>query len=272
MTAPVEQRTPDQHPAPAGAAPARTQTVQTISWLLAIASVSSLAAVAVLGLFVTGPDEVQGEVVRILYIHPATAWIAYLAFGVTSLTGLLWLIPRTRKPLWDRMAAASAEIGVLFTGITLLLGAIWGRATWGVWWAWDARVTSTLLLFLLYAGVVALRQVPAGFDARARRTAIGALIAFLNVPLVHFSVKWWKTLHQEASVIQPSGVQLHGLQLFTLIFSVFSFMFVYAWLMIQRTRLARWEDQLGSGGLDAAIEARRAEAGRDGKDLVGSRP
>lgn len=235
---------------------------QTVSWLVGTAAGASLLVLTVLGLFVTGPDEVQGEVVRLLYVHPATAWVAYVAFGVTSMAGLMWLWPRTRRPMWDHIAGASASIGVVFTGITLLLGSIWGRATWGYWWAWDARVTSTLLLFLLYAGVVALRYVPSSREARARRTAIGALIAFLDVPLVHFSVKWWKTLHQEASVLQPSGVQVHGLQLFTMLFSFFSFTLVYVWLMIQRTRLARWEDELESGGLDAAIVARQAEGSR----------
>jgi len=259
----------DQLPASTGVSgDGRPQSrIQTVSYLLGLASVASLVVLTVLGLFVTGPDEVQGEVVRLLYIHPATAWVAYTAFGVTSFAGLMWLWPRTRRPMWDHIAGASASIGVVFTGITLGLGSIWGRATWGSWWVWDARVTSTLLLFLLYAGVVALRQVPSSLEARARRTAIGALIAFLDVPLVHFSVKWWKTLHQEASVLQPSGVQVHGLQLVTMLFSFLSFTLVYAWLMIQRTRLARWEDQVLAGGLDAAIEARQAEAG---SDLVGS--
>lgn len=245
----------------------QTSTVQTLSWLTGLAAGASLAVLAVLGLFVTQPDEVQGEAVRLLYVHPATAWVAYMAFGITSLAGLLWLWPRTRKPLWDHIAGASASIGVVFTGLTLVLGSLWGRATWGFWWAWDARGTSTLLLFLLYAGVVALRYVPAARDARARRTAIGALIAFIDVPLVHFSVKWWKTLHQQASVLQPSGVQIHGLQLFTMLFSFVAFSLAYAWLMIQRTRLARWEDELEAGGLDAAIVARQAEGS---KHLIGA--
>jgi heme exporter protein C len=220
-----------------------------------------VSVVVVLGLFVTGPDINQGEVVRILYVHPAVAWVAYVAFGITTLASLLWLWPRTRAPKWDQIAGASAEVGVIFTALTLVLGAIWGRTTWGVWWTWDARVTSTALLLFMYLGVLALRRVPASREARGRRSGVAALIAFLDVPVVHFSVNWWRTLHQPASVLKPDilNPEVHGLQLFTMLFSFLAFTVVYVWLLILRYRIARWEDQLEEGGLDAAIASRRAE-------------
>lgn len=220
-----------------------------------------IGIVLVLGLGVTGADFVQGEAVRILYIHPAVAWVAYMAFAITSLASILWLRPKSRRLFWDQLAGSSAEVGVLFTFLALLTGSIWGRATWSVWWTWDARTTSTLLLLFLYIGVLALRQVPQDRDARARRSAVAALLAFVNVPLVHFSVKWWRTLHQEASVIRVDRT-LHGLQLTTLLLGVLAFTLLYFWLLLLRYRVARWEDSISDSGLDDAIESRRAEATR----------
>jgi heme exporter protein C len=233
---------------------------RSISQLLGAFSLALIALVLVLGLGVTGVDVVQGEVVRILYIHPAVSWVAYMAFGITSFASLAWLRPKSRKLFWDQLAGSSAEIGVLFTFLALLTGAIWGRSTWGVWWTWDARTTSTLLLLFLYIGVLALRQVPQDRDSRARRSAVAALLAFVNVPIVHFSVKWWRTLHQEASVITTDR-KLH-LQLVTLLLGVLAFTLVYFWLLMLRYRVARWEDSVNDAGLDDAIATRRAEAAR----------
>ena len=111
--------------------------------VIGIMALVGLAWLLVFGLVLSPPDEVQGEAVRMLYIHVPTAWLAYLAFGVTALGSGLFLFPKTRSLAWDRMAGASAEIGVLFTGLTLVAGAIWGRITWGVYWTWDARLTTT---------------------------------------------------------------------------------------------------------------------------------
>jgi heme exporter protein C len=234
---------------------------RSISQLLGATAATLIGVVLILGLGVTGPDIVQGEVVRVLYVHPAVAWIAYVAFGVTSLASVAWLRPKSRRLAWDQIAGASAEIGVIFTFLALITGSIWGRATWGVWWTWDARTTSTLLLLFLYIGVLALRQVPQDRDTRARRSAVASLLAFVNVPLVHFSVKWWRTLHQEASVLR-SDKTVHGLQVWTILISVVAFTVVYAWLLLLRYRVARWEDAAVDVGLTDAIEARRAEAAR----------
>ena len=230
--------------------------------ILGGASFLILAVVVYLGLWVTGPDVVQGQHVRLLYVHPEVAWVAYVAFGVTSLASVLWLIPATRRHVFDHVAGASAEIGSVFIALALITGAIWGRPTWGTWWSWDPRMTTTLMLLMLYLGVLALRRLPATFDARARRSAFAALLAFIGVPIVHQSVVWRRSLHQLPSILKPdiTKPEIHGLQLWTMLLSFLGFTLVYVWLLIVRTRLARWEDQAGDQSLSDAIAARRAEA------------
>jgi heme exporter protein C len=231
---------------------------------LGAVTLAALGLTAVLGLWVSPPDEVQGDVVRLLYVHVPTAWLAmYLSFGVTTVASALWLWRRTRAVFWDRLAGASAEIGVVFIGLTLVVGAIWGRATWGVWWTWDARLTATAVLFVLYLGYLALRRVPADPEVRARRSALAALAAFVDVPIVHFAVEWWNTLHQEASVLSTRRLgdpQIHGSMAWTLFVGVVAFTLLYAWLVMHRYQLAVMEDRIEAAGLEAAIAERRAEA------------
>ena len=132
-------------------------------WLriVGVAAVVSTAATVWLGLWVTPPDKIQGNLVRLVYLHPPIAWVAlYLAFGLAALSSLLYLWRRTRSLFWDRLAAASVEVGVVFNALTLATGMLWGRPTWGVWWTWDARLTSTALLLVLFLGYLALRRVP----------------------------------------------------------------------------------------------------------------
>jgi heme exporter protein C len=232
---------------------------QLISRLVGAVSIALLAVVVVLGLFATGPDVVQGEYVRLLCVHPGVAWTAYVAFSITTLTSLLWLWPRTRKPFYDQIAGASAEIGIVFTFLALLTGSIWAKVTWSAWWIWDARTTSTALVLFMYLGVLAIRTIPATAAMRAQRSAFTALIAFINVPLVHFSVKLWRTQHQGPTLLRTDPT-VHGWQLLAMILSFFGFTTAFFWLLIHRYRVARWEDQVSHGGLDSAIAERRAEA------------
>lgn len=230
--------------------------------ILGWATLAALVVLAMFGLWGAPPDAVQGDAQRLMYLHVPTAWIAYLAFGITALASGLWLWPRTRSIVWDRVAGASAELGVLFTGLTLVLGSLWGRPIWGVWWAWDARLVTTAVLFFLYLGYLALRQVPASPEARARRSAIAALIAFVDVPIVHFSVTWWRTLHQEATVFDPSlKANIHGVMAFTLWFGVLAFTLLYVVLLDRRYRLAALEEGQDDRELDRAIAERVAGAG-----------
>lgn len=225
------------------------------------AALGSLVVLAMFGLWGAPPDEVQGDAQRLMYLHVPAAWIAYLAFAVTAVCSALWLWPRTRSMVWDRIAGASAELGVLFTALTLLLGSLWGRPVWGVWWAWDARLVTTAVLLFLYLGYLALRRVPAAPDTRAKRCAIAALIAFVDVPIVHFSVTWWRTLHQEATVFNPElDPQIEGVMALTLWIGVLAFTLLYLSLLDHRYRLATLEEGLADRELDAAIEARVAAA------------
>jgi len=172
-------------------------------WLPVVggAAVVTTALTVWLGLWVTPPDQVQGNLARLLYIHPAVATVAlYWAGGVALVGSVLYLWPRTRSFFWDRLAASAVEVGAVFSALTLITGSLWGRPVWGVWWTWDARLTSTALLLILELGYLALRRVPADAHIRARRCAVAAILVAIDVPIVHFSVQWWNTLHQGASV------------------------------------------------------------------------
>jgi heme exporter protein C len=221
---------------------------------------ATLAAMAVLGLFalwLAPADAEQGDAQRLMYVHVPAAWLAYLAFFVTAVCSVLWLLPRTRATTWDLLAGASAEVGVMFTALTLALGSLWGRPIWGTWWEWDARLTTTAVLLFLYLGYLALRRLGGSADQRAKRSAVAALLAFVDVPIVHFSVTWWETLHQDATVFNPDlDVQIRGSMAFTLVWSVVAFTLLYAYLVWTRLRLAELEEGLEERELAAAIADR----------------
>ena len=229
---------------------------------LGVTTLGALVVLAIFGLWIAPPDAVQSDAQRLMYLHVPSAWIAYLAFGITALASALYLWRRTRSPVWDRLAGASAELGVLFTGLTLVMGSLWGRPVWGVWWAWDARLVTTAVLFFLYIGYLALRRVPAPLDARAKRCAVAALVAFVDVPIVHFSVDWWRTLHQQATVFTPSlNAHIHGVMAFTLWWGVLAFTLLYVFLLDKRYRLETLEEDLDAKELAQAIEERVRGAG-----------
>jgi heme exporter protein C len=249
---------------PAGATASTAPTPSTATRATRFLGAAALVGVAWLlafGLGFSPADRDQKESVRLLYIHAPTAWIAYLAFGITAVASGLYLFGKRHSLGWDRLAGASAEIGVLFMGITLVTGMLWGRLTWGVFWQWDARLTSTAFLFVTYVGYLAVRNLGGSHDQRARRSGVLALLAVVEIPLVHFSVRLWRSLHQEPSVLRPDGdVKMEGLMLFTLFVGIVSFTLLYAWLVIHRQRTLAMEDALDDAGLDLAIDARRAES------------
>lgn len=185
----------------------------------------------------SSPDVFQGEYVRIMYMHVPGAWLAFLAFGVTALGSAGWLI--TKRQGWDRLAEASAEIGVLFTGVALFTGSLWGRPVWGTYWDWgDARMASTALMFFVYLGYLALRRATPDPTAKARRAAVLGLVAVVQVPIVYFSVTFWRSLHQGFTV-RPDGVSLEGTMVAALLVNLAAFTLLYGYLMIERVRLAR---------------------------------
>ncbi len=228
-------------------------------WVALIGAIafSTVAVTYVMGLWITPPDVFQGNLVRLIYVHPAVAWVAYLAYGVTSLSSLAYLWKKTRNYRWDLLAAASAEVGVVFTALTLITGSIWGRPTWGVWWTWDARLTTTALLLVLYLGYLALRRVSEDREQRAKRSAVAALIAFIDVPIVHQSVVWWKTLHQSATVFNADlNPKIHGEMAWTLLLGFLSFTFVYLWMVIKRYDIANAQFNMENQSVERAIKER----------------
>ncbi|HVL81030.1 MAG TPA: cytochrome c biogenesis protein CcsA [Actinomycetota bacterium] len=193
-----------------------------------------VAVSAALGLiFLWAPTEaVQGDVQRILYVHVPAAWLAYLAFAVVAVASVLVVASGPER--WDRVAASAAEVGVLFTTIVLVTGSIWARPTWGVWWVWDARLTTTLVLWAVYVGYLLFRSLTPPGARRARVAAVIGIIGAIDIPIVHFAVTWWNTAHPEPTVISRAGPQLTSEMLTTLLVSLAAFALVFACLLALR--------------------------------------
>lgn len=168
-----------------------------------------------------------------MYVHVPAAWMALLVYSViagASFTYLVW-----RHPLADLIARASAPIGAAFTLITLITGALWGKPTWGTWWVWDARLTSMLILFFLYAGYMALSSV-AGGERGNRVCAVLAMVGFINIPIIKFSVEWWSTLHQPASLLREGGSAIDPSMLWPLLTMAGAYLCLYIALLLLRAK------------------------------------
>ena len=236
--------------------PTRTTASRNLGILVLLGSV----ILAMLGLLFTAEDVDQGSSVRIMYVHVPTAWVAYLAFVFTAVCSAGHLWGKRHSLHLDRLAGASAEVGVIFMGVTLVTGSLWGRLSWGTYWQWDPRLTTTAFLFVTYIGYLAVRGLGGTHQQRAKRSAIVALFAVLEIPLVHFSVVLWRSLHQKATVLRPNGdVTMDGLMLFALMFGVAVFTATFAWLVLHRSRVLALADAVELRGIDAALAARRTE-------------
>ena len=213
------------------------------------------------GLWVTPPDAVQGNLVRLLYVHPPIAWVAlYVSFGTATIASCLYLWKRTRSMNLDRIAYCAMEVSVVFIALTLITGSIWGRPTWGVWWAWDARLTSTAILGVFALAYLALRRANDDPAIRARRCAVFAILTAINVPIIHFSVVWWKTLHQGASVLTSNGqLNVHGSMLATMLVGFVGFTLLFFWLLRERYRLEVKRDARRAHVVGEALALRRRE-------------
>ncbi len=208
---------------------------QILPWAAGI-TVVSMGAGLVLGLFFAPPDYQQGESVRIMYVHVPSAWMAlaiYTTIAVASGFFLVWKVP-----LADVLARAAAPIGAGFTLVTLVTGSLWGKPTWGTWWVWDARLTSVLILFFLYLGYIALQNAFEDSSRSAKAAAVLALIGFVNVPIIKWSVDWWHTLHQPASIVRFDGPTIHASMLTPLLLMTVGFTAFFVVLLLIRVRSA----------------------------------
>jgi heme exporter protein C len=203
-----------------------------------------------LAFFYAPPDALQGDVQRIMYVHVPTAWVAFFAFFVVFLASIVYLWKRL--PEADRLAYASAEIGVLFTALTLIDGSIWGKPTWGTWWTWDARLTTTAILFVIYVGYLMLRSFIDEPERRARLSALVGIVGFIDVPIIYMSVLWFRTLHQPPS-IQRGGASMPDAMLFTLLFNFGAYTLVYLFFLVKRVRIESLQAILDILSVEKAI-------------------
>lgn len=200
----------------------------------------SAAAAAVLGyamylaFFVAPPDYQQGETVRIMFIHVPAAWLAMMGYSIIALSSFGLLV--FRHPLADVSAKAAAPVGAAFTLLALITGSLWGKPMWGTYWVWDARLTSVLILFFLYLGLMALRSSLDDEATAAKLTAVLALVGVAILPVIKFSVDWWNTLHQPASVLKMGGSTIHPDLLYPLLISAVGFTLLFAALHIKGMR------------------------------------
>ncbi|MFI4985942.1 MAG: heme ABC transporter permease [Alphaproteobacteria bacterium] len=198
----------------------------------AAATALLLAGGLYLALFASPPDYQQSEAVRIMYVHVPAAWMAlmvYTAMAAASAAALIW-----RHPLADLIAQAASPIGASFTFLALVTGSLWGKPMWGAWWVWDARLTSVLVLFFLYLGHMALSRAFDDPVRGGRAAAVLALVGFVNIPIIHFSVEWWNTLHQPASVFRMGGPTIAPQMLWPLLVMALGFMAYFVTVLLLR--------------------------------------
>jgi heme exporter protein C len=206
-----------------------------LPWTAAL-SVLLLGLGIYLALFVAPPDYQQGEAVRIMYVHVPAAWLASFVYALVALMSAIALI--WRHPLADIAAQSAAPLGAGFTALCLVTGSLWGARMWGTWWVWDARLTSVLVLFFLYLGYIALVNAFDEPGRGARAGAILALVGVVNLPIIKFSVDWWNTLHQPASVFRLGGPTIAASMLWPLLIMALGYTLLFATLLMVRMRTA----------------------------------
>lgn len=216
-----------------------------------IAAIVSLSIGLYMAFVYAPTDRIQGHAQRIFYVHVPMAWLAYLAFAVIFVgsVGYLW----KRSQAMDRLARSSAELGFLFTSLVLLTGMLWGRPIWNAWWSWDARLTTTLILWFIYLGYFMVRAYASDAEQGARFGAVLGIIGAVDVPIIHFSVTWWRTLHPEPVVLDTSGPNLPNSMLYSMLVCLLGFTLLYVYLMIQKYRIETVKDQLADWELNELL-------------------
>jgi heme exporter protein C len=206
---------------------------RALPWLIGLTALTF--AIGLFQVFALAPDDYQqGAVVKIMFIHVPNAWLAMFVWGVMSIAALGTLV--WRHPLADVAAKAAAPIGAAFTLCALATGSLWGRPMWGTYWEWDARLTSVLILFLMYLGLMALWRAVDDPSRAARAAAVLTLVGAINLPIIKFSVEWWNTLHQPASVLRLGGPTIHPSLLVPLLVMAFAFTLLFVTLHLSAMR------------------------------------
>jgi heme exporter protein C len=204
-----------------------------IPWLGMLSAVGLLAG-AYWGLVVAPPDYQMGDSYRIIFVHVPAAWLSLMLYVVMAGSAALTLIWKVK--IADVIAASCAVVGAWFTFLTLVSGSLWGKPTWFTWWVWDARLTSELILLFLYLGIIGLRSAIEDMQAAARACAVLALVGVVNIPIIHYSVEWWHTLHQGATVTKFSAPSIHTSMLWPLLVMAVAFMLYAALAVLMRSR------------------------------------
>lgn len=249
-------------PAPTGTpAPAPATTASAATRVLGLAALASCGLLALYGLIISPADREMADSVRLMYLHVPSATYLYVGCFFTTLGSGMWLRKRTAG--WDALAEAGAEVALVFSVLTLGAGSLWGRPTWGTYWTWDARLTSTAVLVALLIGYLALRRLELDPDARSTRAAVLGLLLVPNVVVVNRSVEWWRSLHQKSTLVRLDPT-IEGNMLVALMVGFLALGLVFAWMMVHRFRIAWLEQQADRLDLDAALAERRAESGLAG--------
>jgi heme exporter protein C len=236
------------------------QTKSTSSqpaWITPLLGYSSvvLLAISMFFTFTAQPDVLQGYLTRILPVHVGSSWLAYISFGMTAVFGLAYLVSRNHH--WDRLSAATTEIGIIFIILSLLSGALWGRPAWGTYWTWgDARLTLTALMLLIYVGLLMVRGLIEEKDRRARVSAVIGIVALVGIPINYLSVYWWNTQHQTPTLSIPerrSALQNDGILIGFLI-AFIGFTLLYLYLLRLRGQLAKQQALLEEREMDLELK------------------
>ncbi|PJI39997.1 MAG: heme transporter HemC [Rhizobium sp.] len=227
-----------------------------LPWLSTITAL--LFAVGLYMSFNTEGDYQQGETVRIMYIHVPAAWLSMMCYSVMAISAIGTLV--WRHPLADVSHKAAAPLGAAFTLIALITGSLWGKPMWGTWWVWDARLTSVFVLFLMYLGLIALNRAMDDASKAARLSAVLILVGFVNIPIIKFSVEWWNTLHQPASVMRMDGPTIDPEFLWPLLIMAIAFTLLFFTLHLMAMRNEIWRRRIATQRRMAARMAGREVA------------
>ena len=233
--------------------PTRFLSIVAAVLLWMIGATVILFAVGLAMSFTAPEDYQQGMTVRIMFIHVPSAWLAMMCYTVMALSAIGTLV--WRHPLADVSAKAAAPIGAVFTFLALLTGSLWGKPMWGTWWVWDARLTSVFVLLLMYIGLIALNRAMDDPARSARVSAIVILVGYVNIPIIKFSVDWWNTLHQPASVVRLDGPTIHPSILYPLLVMAVAFSMLFFTLHLMAMRNEIWRRRITSLRRQAARAA-----------------